>query len=66
VRKPGTAAEDEGWIMSYVYDPERDFSDVVSECRIDRRLILKRVWMAGVTNHLNSNTPWQPPVATTP
>jgi carotenoid cleavage dioxygenase len=29
VRKPGTSAEDEGWIMSYVYDPERDLSDVV-------------------------------------
>ena len=29
VRKPGAAAEDEGWIMSYVYDPERDLSDVV-------------------------------------
>jgi carotenoid cleavage dioxygenase len=27
VRKPGAAAEDEGW--SYVYDPERDLSDVV-------------------------------------
>ena len=49
-----------------VYDPERDFSDVISECRIDRRLILKRLWMTGVTNHLNSNTPWQPPVATIP
>jgi hypothetical protein len=29
VRKPGPPAEDEGWIMSYVYDPERDLSDVV-------------------------------------
>jgi carotenoid cleavage dioxygenase-like enzyme len=29
VRKPGATAEDEGWIMSYVYDPERDLSDVV-------------------------------------
>ena len=29
VRKPGASAEDEGWIMSYVYDPERDLSDVV-------------------------------------
>ena len=29
VRKPGAAAEDEGWIMSYVYDPKRDLSDVV-------------------------------------
>jgi hypothetical protein len=29
VRKPGAAAEDEGWIISYVYDPERDLSDVV-------------------------------------
>jgi len=24
VRKAGATAEDEGWIMSYVYDPERD------------------------------------------
>ena len=29
VRKPGAAAEDDGWIMSYVYDPKRDLSDVV-------------------------------------
>jgi carotenoid cleavage dioxygenase-like enzyme len=29
VRKPGAAAEDEGWIMSYVYDPERDLGDFV-------------------------------------
>ena len=29
VRKSGAAAEDQGWIMSYVYDPERDLSDVV-------------------------------------
>jgi carotenoid cleavage dioxygenase-like enzyme len=29
VRKPGATAEDEGWIMSYVYDQERDLSDVV-------------------------------------
>lgn len=29
MRKPGAAAEDEGWIMSYVYDPECDLSDVV-------------------------------------
>ena len=29
VRKPGAAAEDEGWIMSYVYDPKRNLSDVV-------------------------------------
>jgi carotenoid cleavage dioxygenase len=29
VRKPGATAEDEGWVMSYVYDPERDLSDVV-------------------------------------
>ncbi|UVT15874.1 MAG: carotenoid oxygenase family protein [Nitrospira sp.] len=29
VRKPGAVAEDEGWILSYVYDPKRDLSDVV-------------------------------------
>jgi carotenoid cleavage dioxygenase-like enzyme len=29
VRKPGATAEDEGWILSYVYDPDRDLSDVV-------------------------------------
>ena len=29
VRKPGAAAEDDGWILSYVYDPARDRSDVV-------------------------------------
>lgn len=29
VRKPGATAEDEGWVLSYVYDPERDLSDVV-------------------------------------
>ena len=29
VRKPGAAFEDEGWILSYVCDPERDLSDVV-------------------------------------
>ena len=29
VRKPGAAAEDEGWIMSSVYDPDRDLSDIV-------------------------------------
>lgn len=29
VRKPGAAAEDEGWVLSYVYDPKRDLSDVV-------------------------------------
>ena len=29
VRKPGATAEDEGWILSYVYDPKRDLSDVV-------------------------------------
>lgn len=29
VWKPGATAEDEGWIMSYVYDPLRDLSDVV-------------------------------------
>ena len=29
VRKPGATAEDEGWILSYVYDPQRDLSDVV-------------------------------------
>jgi len=29
VRKLGAAAEDEGWILSYVYDPKRNLSDVV-------------------------------------
>ena len=29
VRKPGAVAEDEGWTLSYVFDPERDKSDVV-------------------------------------
>ena len=29
VKKAGSVAEDEGWIMSYVYDSERDLSDVV-------------------------------------
>jgi carotenoid cleavage dioxygenase len=29
VRKPGAVAEDEGWVLSYVYDPKRDLSDVV-------------------------------------
>jgi len=29
VRKPGAAAEDEGWILSYVYDSDRHQSDVV-------------------------------------
>lgn len=29
VRKPGASAEDEGWILSYVYDRDRDLSDVV-------------------------------------
>ena len=29
VRKPGAASEDDGWTLSYVYDPERDLSDVV-------------------------------------
>jgi carotenoid cleavage dioxygenase len=29
VRKSGAAAEDEGWIMSYVYDSDRNLSDVV-------------------------------------
>ena len=29
VRKNGAVAEDEGWILSYVYDPKRDLSDVV-------------------------------------
>ena len=29
VRKPGATAEDEGWVLSYVYDPQRDLSDVV-------------------------------------
>ncbi|HKM71781.1 MAG TPA: carotenoid oxygenase family protein [Stellaceae bacterium] len=29
VKKAGGVAEDEGWIMSYVYDPERNLSDVV-------------------------------------
>jgi carotenoid cleavage dioxygenase-like enzyme len=29
VRKPGADAEDEGWIMSSVYDPERHCSDIV-------------------------------------
>jgi carotenoid cleavage dioxygenase len=29
VRKPGAVAEDEGWVISYVYDPKRDLSDVV-------------------------------------
>jgi carotenoid cleavage dioxygenase len=29
VRKPGASAEDAGWILSYVYDPKRDLSDVV-------------------------------------
>jgi len=29
VRKPGAVAEDEGWIMSSVYDPERHRSDIV-------------------------------------
>jgi carotenoid cleavage dioxygenase len=29
VRKPDAAAEDEGWIMSYVYDSDRNLSDVV-------------------------------------
>lgn len=29
VRKPGAATEDEGWILSYVFDPERGLSDVV-------------------------------------
>ena len=29
VRKQGATAEDEGWIMSYVFDPKRNLSDVV-------------------------------------
>ncbi len=29
VRKPDASAEDEGWIMSSVYDPERNLSDIV-------------------------------------
>lgn len=29
VRKPEALAEDEGWIMSYVYDAARNLSDVV-------------------------------------
>ena len=29
VRKPGAVAEDEGWILSYVYDSDRHQSDVV-------------------------------------
>ena len=29
VRKPGATAEDEGWILSYVYDQKRNLSDVV-------------------------------------
>jgi carotenoid cleavage dioxygenase len=29
VRKPGAAAEDEGWILAYVYDASRNRSDVV-------------------------------------
>ena len=29
VRKSGATTEDEGWILSYVYDPKRDLSDVV-------------------------------------
>ena len=29
MRKPGATAEDEGWILSYVYDPQRDLGDVV-------------------------------------
>jgi len=29
VRKTGATAEDEGWIMSYVYASEHDLSDVV-------------------------------------
>ena len=29
VRKPGAAAEDEGWVMSYVYDSDRNLSEVV-------------------------------------
>jgi carotenoid cleavage dioxygenase-like enzyme len=29
VRKPGATAEDEGWVLSYGYDPDRDLSDVV-------------------------------------
>lgn len=29
VRKPGAGAEDEGWIMSYVFDSNRNQSDVV-------------------------------------
>jgi carotenoid cleavage dioxygenase len=29
VRKSGATANDEGWIMSYVYDPARNLSDVV-------------------------------------
>jgi len=28
-RKPGAAAEHEGWILSYVYNPKRNLSDVV-------------------------------------
>ena len=29
VRKPGAVAEDEGWVLSYVYDSDRHQSDVV-------------------------------------
>jgi len=29
VRKPGSVAEDNGWIMSYVFDSNRNLSDVV-------------------------------------
>lgn len=29
VRRPGAVAEDDGWIMSYVYDGNRNLSDVV-------------------------------------
>ncbi|MGC1303421.1 MAG: carotenoid oxygenase family protein, partial [Caulobacteraceae bacterium] len=29
VARPGATAEDDGWILSYVYDAERDASDVV-------------------------------------
>jgi carotenoid cleavage dioxygenase len=29
VRKSGATAEDQGWILSYVYDPQSDLSEVV-------------------------------------
>jgi carotenoid cleavage dioxygenase len=29
VAREGASAEDDGWVMSFVYDPERDASDLV-------------------------------------